>query len=169
MKKVLAWMGRHKILTGILAIVILSVAFYDEEAVMNELRVTDPKLAAELQKREKRQALVDEAAQKEREYQQYKEQLDALNCGKVMKRMKEMQRQGQEDQAWLKAAGDEYERKKRDALKRGETADEVWAEIDAMEESIWNTHKAKEAEREAQPGYIPYHALARAATERRCG
>ena len=155
MKKVFAWMGRHWIITSLLAIFLLTVAVYDEEAVINELSATDPKIAAKLEK-----------AKQEREYLLHKEELDAMNCGKIMAQYNGLTERLRELNSWRQDGWTEHGKRKRAALDEGVTDDAIWAELDGMKKNIEETHAQKKAEIEAE--YLPKRALEYAANEKGC-
>ena len=159
MKKVFSWMRRHWIITGLLAFFLLTVAVWDEEAYMNELSEKDPHLAAKLIKEKaeaKEQAL----------YEQYKSEIDAMNCGKIMAQWDALNARMIELDDWRRAGMDEHGKRKREALDKGVTDDAIWAEIDDLHKTIQENYEQEKAEVEAE--YLPRLVLNMAANEKGC-
>ena len=119
-------------------------------------------------------------AEKERVYEQYKSELDAMNCGKIMvqingldKRLSEQNKRLSGLDSACGALREAHRKEKREALDKGITDDAAWAAIDAKEKTISASCQKKTAEinkktAEIKAEYIPRMALQRAANEKRC-
>lgn len=160
MKKVLFWMHRHWIITGLLVITGggLVITGGGDEAYMNELSEKAPPQAPKMIKKK--------AAEEPAVYEHYKTELDAMNCGEIMAQFHKLQEGYSELYYWYDAGMTEYINLVREALDLGETDDAFWANMLTKKKTINANYKQEKAELEAD--YIHYRALERAAKKRGC-
>lgn len=107
-----------------------------------------------------------EQAEQESVYEQYKSELDAMNCGKIAAQINGLDKRLSEIDSERREGMAEHKRQKREAINKGITDDIAWARINDFEEIVTAIYIRKKDEILAD--YLPRKALEQGAKKKGC-